>query len=190
MLTMVLVYVNVRLLRLTGLVCCANIRILLISVLCFIMGLIAFTVVPLFIKMYNGIGLVSRDWIGHSTYEAPHMVLMGVAMLMLFEKYIHFPGWLLRIATRMASFVFGIYILHTATSFRHVFYVIPSRWLMCLGWFSPMSVIVVGSIMIVACGIILEVVRKGIAIACCKQLQCLLKGIDDRIESWMEIVSQ
>lgn len=137
---MVFVYFTVRLVRLTNVAEMVRVKHLLTAILVFFACAI---VMP-----------ASR-----TNYIAPYTIVMAIAMLLLFEKYVRVPNWLEKVCVWAAPSMFGVYLLHDVTSFGKMFYRAPMSLMIDLAVPSYVVVILCAIICFCVCFSI-EFVRK------------------------------
>lgn len=84
-------------------------------------------------------------------YLAPHTIAMSVVMLVLFEKYLRFPNWMVRMSSWMAPSMFGIYLLHEVCCFGRSLFRFPLNALTGRGMPPFVAVITSACFCFVAC---------------------------------------
>ena len=140
---MIFIYATVRLLRLTGLseyvriwhICCA--------VVFFILGIL----------------FLGDNW--RTDYMAPYVIAMAIAMLLLFEKFIHVPQWLGRVCVWAAPSMFAIYLIHDVSSFGKLFYQVPQEWLYDRGVNVVLTIFISAAVCFVIC-LSVDLIRRGV----------------------------
>lgn len=110
--TFILVYVNARLLKVSGLCELITQKHIFVAAALFCVGVV-----------------LSMFGIIHSGYGSPQVMLMAIAGLVFFAKYVRVPDRLARVVTAVSPLTFGIYIIHETTSFGRLIYQVPQRWL-------------------------------------------------------------
>ena len=114
-LTFVNIYVNVRLLKETGLHKKFSARFFVVCVLAFLGGVCLFSL-PFAVPEYLRTGTCTHvGWVGYTTYNSPHSIVIAVALLLLFVKFVHIPAWLSRVTSAIAPLMFGVYVIHEGT---------------------------------------------------------------------------
>lgn len=139
---MVFVYFTVRLLRLTDVLHHIRWRHVCIAVLAFVMGCIVF-------------GKARTDYI------APYTIAMAIALIVIFDRYMHFPQWANRAFVRIAPLMFGVYLIHEPSSFGKLFHQIPLSFLIDCG-INPIVSIILSAVVCFGVCMSVEVVRKQI----------------------------
>lgn len=146
---MVFVYFTVRLFRLTGIVNHVKLWHVVAVTLIFVIGCIV-------------LGKSRTDYI------APYTVAMAIALLVAFDKFVRFPQWLARICANVAPLMFGVYLLHEATSFGKMFHRLPIAWFLDVFPSAPWLTVLLGASVCFAICLAIDALRhialRGFAI--------------------------
>lgn len=137
---MVFVYFTVRLFRLTGVVEHVRLWHIGAAILVFVVGCFVF-------------GKARTDYI------APYTIAMAIALLVAFDKFIHFPQWLARACVWAAPSVFGVYLLHGPTSFGKMFHRVPLSFFVKHGVDQTFAIVLAAIVCFAIC-LVLEVIRR------------------------------
>ena len=92
-------------------------------------------------------------------YIAPHTVAMALALLVFFDKHIHFPQWIARACVWMAPSMFGVYLLHGLTSFGKQLHRVPLKFFIERGM-NPSLAILGAALACFAICLMLDVIRR------------------------------
>lgn len=149
---MVFIYFTVRLVRLTGIAekfrCWQLIGTMVLFVLC--------------------AGFVRAD---RTTYLAPYVIAMAIAVLIVFERYVRIPSWLGRLGVLAAPSMFGVYLLHETTSFGREFFRRPYGIFVDSGCSPGVAVFLSAVVCFVLC-VSLDCVRRILVHCGRKMLSC------------------
>lgn len=157
----VFVYVTVRLLRAT-----------LVDSKYFTMKRLIFGFVG-FIGMFLIFGLIDfvsvRMGTGHlvgigrvfASYDAPHVWVMAICVLLFFIQYIRVPSWLGKIAAFCGPSMFGVYLLHDTTSFGHLIFQQPEAWLATHTGLHPILVVSLAALFTFVVCLSVDLLRRG-----------------------------
>jgi len=163
--TFIIMYLNVRLLKMSGLWERVSKRMIVLATGMFLGGIMFFAFLRLSGKMlvrgadWSWYDFISDLW-WFGCYNAPHVMLMAIAMLLLFAKFVKVPQWLSRIVIRIAPLMFGVYIIHDTTTFGRQIYRLPQEWMAAnLGW-HPLAIIFTTAIGCFVVCIVIECVRR------------------------------
>jgi len=163
--TFIVMYANVRMLKLSGIFDRISPKMIIGMTLVFIGMITALANFRMLIRIlirgsgWNWVDFVEGIGCG-SAYNAPHVMLMAIAMLLLFSKFVKVPQWLSRIVIRISPLMFGVYIIHDTTTFGRQIYRIPQEWMAAnFGW-HPLAIIFTTAIGCFAVCIVIECVRR------------------------------
>lgn len=160
MMTFIVVYLNVRMLKMSGL----YERVSLKTVMGMMSVFVAFLAfLPLFgvcLKtLVRGSSMCWHDYIGligwYGYYNAPHVIIMAIAGLLLFAKFVKVPSWMVGTIGKISPLMFGVYIIHDTTTFGRLIYRLPQEWMANnLSW-HPLVVVFVTAVLcfVVCCSI-------------------------------------
>lgn len=123
--TFCFVYVNMRFIRMLEIGSRIQFRHLVFAFTAYFLFVFLFSITPVIAK---GMAVPQTEWIGWTTYNSPYSVLMGIAMFLLFQKYIRFPRFINSIARKISPYMFGVYIIHEATGVGRMLYTLPQQW--------------------------------------------------------------
>ena len=116
------------------------------------------------------------NWL--SVYDAPHIWLFAIILLMLFAWHIDMPRMLKNICSYVGPSMFGVYLIHEVMHNGREIYRIPQAWLSSLGC-SPFACVVITAMSTFTFCIVVDLVRRS--------LVYMLRGITDpwigRLES-------
>ena len=128
-LTFISVYLNVRLVKLLSLDKYFSRKTGVAGVALFVLGFLCFSV-PVAIQSYLKKGFIEHlDWVGYTTYNSPHSIIMAIVVLLFFVKFVHLPRFISAIVEKIAPLMFGVYILQEGTFIGRDFFIIPETWL-------------------------------------------------------------
>ena len=126
--TFCFVYVNMRIIHLIDIQNRITLRHIGIVCLIYLSMTVLVSVIPAEFRIARGISLTQGDWIGFTTYNSPHSVLMAIAAFLFFYKYVRLPEWVNAIARKISPLMFGVYLMHEATGVGRMLYILPQRW--------------------------------------------------------------
>ena len=112
------------------------------------------------------------NWL--SVYDAPHIWLFAIILLMLFAWHIDMPRMLKNICSYVGPSMFGVYLIHEVMHNGREIYRIPQAWLSSLGC-SPFACVVITAMSTFTFCIVVDLVRRS--------LVYMLRGITD---PWIE----
>lgn len=163
--TFILVYVNVRLLKVSGLYERITKRHVLVACVFFLAGVV-----------------LSKFNIMRSGYGSSQVMLMAVAGLVFFSKYVRVPGRIARVVMALSPLTFGIYILHETTVFGRLIYRIPQEKISdALGGGHPLLIIFVTAVFCFALCACIDALRRVIVSPLAKLILPHLAKIDKRV---------
>ncbi len=102
---------------------------------------------------------------GWSTYDAPFVWIMAIAMLLIFVKYVRMPEWLNKVAAFVGPSTFGMYLLHDTTSFGRLIYQIPEQYLETNTTLHPTLIIIICAIVTYIIALCIDIIRRGVFVA-------------------------
>lgn len=167
LMTFVFIYVSVRMLRLS---CERNDhwmsrwssgRLVLTGV-CFFIGMFALFLGMDTVSWLTGHGHLSEIGTIFSSYDAPHVWIMAIAVLLFFVYHVKVPAWLGKIATFCAPSMFGVYLLHDTTSFGHEIFRVPERWLAANTALHPALIILLAAVWTFAFCLMVDLARRAV----------------------------
>lgn len=184
--TFIVVYSNVRMLRMSGLVESISKRTVQRMMLIFAVAVVFLAATGAILNM-----IVQRagwSWIDYfkafgcyGGYNAPHVILMALAGLLLFAKFVRIPQWIADVVTRISPLMFGVYVIHDTTTFGRLIYRIPQTWMAeNLGW-HPIFIIFLTAIGCFALCIMVEGLRRILVGPFVRWIMPKIQAIDHRI---------
>lgn len=162
-LMMIFMYVTARILALSKVE--IRPRYLLCGVAFFIAGIVV-VAIPAMVK-----ALIARQPItaiffwGHSTYDAPHLWIMAMTVLLFFVYYVKLPYFADEFFCFIAPSTFGIYLFHEGTHHCKVFYAALENKIDNLLFFHPIINIILTGLLVYIIGLAIDMVRRGIVLA-------------------------
>lgn len=102
------------------------------------------------------------EWFESSKYNAPHMIVIAVAVLVCFVKYVRVPASIAKIVGFVSPSMFGVYIIHTATPFRSHLLQDPQRLTFAgiENW--PLVHMLFAAMLTFVISIVIDIVRRAI----------------------------
>ena len=177
------VYINARVVKLKGCVDVFSKRTMMICSLLYLLGVSVcsgFYVVKALVR--KGFALQS-DWIGLTIYSSPHSMVMGIAVVLFFVKYVRIRPAVSKIVERIAPLMFGVYIIHEGTGIGRCLYRIPQSWLIAHTDMNPVAIVFATAIMALAACLVCESLRRLLVAPLRKCLVPRLKELDARFLS-------
>lgn len=114
------------------------------------------------LKSSQGVSVAFSDEIGRNHYNAPHIIIMAVAVLLYFAWYVKVPCWIARIASVCGPSMFAVYLLHGPCSFGHDLYRSFQSVLSRIAWLPPFAVVIISAATVWAGCLFFDlVVRRG-----------------------------
>lgn len=145
------------------------------------------SVLPIGICICGGINIIAKvikgstatwsmlNWL--SVYDAPHVWLFALFVLMLFVWHVNFPDWVKRFCTAIGPSMFGIYLMHEVMHNGRLIYRIPQGWLYSRG-LSPLGCVILTAISTFLICLAVDTIRRLLV----KPLSVNLMSIMDKIQ--------
>lgn len=158
----VFIYVSVRLFRKYYDVQLMAIRFFVWAVVAFVAVMSLCGAIALIYRWHSGMTLNGRCFGAWTTccYDAPHVLFLAVAVLAVFATKVRVPQWLGAFCCFLGPSMFGVYLMHTTTSFGELIYICPQKWLMANSALHPVLIIFVSSVICFAICVIADVIRR------------------------------
>jgi len=180
--TFITVYINVRMIRLLQLETYFTIRKFCMVCALYFIGCLVFSVSWATYQICAKGSTIQWSWVGYTTYNSPHVILMAIAVMLAFIKWVRIPHWLCKIVAFISPAMFGVYLLHGATGFGNYLYLIPERWLAESTTLSPVVIVfVAGTFTFFTC-IVVDSVRRVVVAPFCKLIFPILRSWDTKLE--------
>lgn len=126
-LTLMYVYVTARVLKMVGI---KYSRKLLVGAILFLVGSqLILGGCAMILRHLTGQRIWGFVWGAFSTYDAPHMWMFAIVLLITFEQGIKVPNWLSRLSCFLAPSMFSVYLIHHNTYFARYLYINPEIWM-------------------------------------------------------------
>ena len=154
--TMVFVYFTVRILK----IYCTDQQMMKITIcgsITFLISMCGVTLAVISAPHVLGVSVSSLMLCTLSGYDAPYMWLFAVSMLLIFTRIIHIPQWLGRFCRKFAPGVFGIYLIHDATSFGRSLHLITEKMLQ--PYLPPFCIILIAAVPVFFIGLFTDYTR-------------------------------
>lgn len=166
-LTFVWIYCTVRLLvKGSDIVQKFDRRMLMFGMGTFVVGLVIFSVLP-FVAAKLGIAFTSqgnRVWTRFANYQAPHVVIMAITILICFDKFIKLPNWIARATVYLAPSMLGVYLCHTScVTFGRRLFQLPQEWLVDHAVACPAVTILLSALVCFCLCVAIDCVRRLIS---------------------------
>jgi len=94
------------------------------------------------------------------SYLAPHVILMAVAMLVLFDRYVRCPNWLGKLCVWLAPSMFSVYLLHGLPACSYFLRDVAPVWLIGNG-INQWVALLLGAITCFALCVSIDLMRRG-----------------------------
>lgn len=127
----VFIYASVRLVRIFYDVQAISKRFFVWACMAFAAVMSICGTLALIYRWHKGMTLNGRCFGAWTTcgYDAPHVWILAIAIVIFFVVKVRVPHWLGRVCGFLAPSMFGVYLMHTVTSFGELLYVYPQKWL-------------------------------------------------------------
>ena len=181
--TFLLVYANVRFVRLSGLDAVIPPWFIPFSAVAFSFGALLCAVLPAASVLVREGSVPQVAALGHSTYNAPHVALMAFAMLLFFERRLRPSPWLARTCSRLSPLMFGVYLAHTQTGIGVELYAIPERWLAVQTSLHPVIIVLCGAVVTFSASAFADYARHRLFVRLRSAMAPPCRTIDNRIRS-------
>lgn len=117
-------------------------------------------------------------WGGYSSYDAPHIWLFAVAIVMCFAKFVRLPRWLSRLSLVVGPSTFAIFLLHHATRFgRPAYYALQSCLAERIGH-HPMMILFFSAVIVYSACLLVDLCRRLVLRLAWPRIQHCLQEID------------
>ena len=175
------VYLNVRFIRALALDSSFSRKTFVACIAIFILGVICFSF-PFAARAYMRKGFINHlDWIGYTSYDSPHSLIMAIGALLFFHKFVHVPEAVGRIVSKISPLMFGIYIIHEGTGIGRQLYTIPERWLANHTNLSPLIIVFVCAIATYVICMLLDEIRRIVVLPFKRIAIARLKKLDESL---------
>lgn len=105
-----------------------------------------------------------RTLLWYTSYDAPHVWLFAMVVLLLFVQKVRVWSWLGKLCSFCGPSMFGIFLLHKdTTSFGRLLYFVPEEWMARAGLHPVLNVFLAG-VFLFAFGLTVDLVRRGVYI--------------------------
>ena len=113
-------------------------------------------------RWYKGMPLNGRCFGAWTTcgYDAPHVWLLAIAIVIVFVTKVHLPKWVGNVCCFLGPSMFGVYLMHTTTSFGELLYVCPQKWLMAHVSLHPALVVFLSAVVCFVLCVGADVLRR------------------------------
>lgn len=97
-----------------------------------------------------------------SLYNAPHVWLFAIALMIVFVKHVKIPERAGRVIAFISPSMFGIYLFHDTTTIgRNLLIAIEQRLSEGLGW-HPIAIIALSGVAVFGASLIVDLLRRGV----------------------------
>ena len=126
-LTLMFVYITARVLKMVGIK--YSKRLLFLGVLILICSQFVLGGGAIILRHLTGQRIWGFVWGAFSTYDAPHMWMFAIILLITFEQGVKIPNWLSRLSCFLAPSMFPVYLIHHNSRLAKYLYVKPEIWM-------------------------------------------------------------
>lgn len=181
-LTFITVYVNVRFVRLANLDRYFWQKTFFACLALFLLGAALFSL-PGVIRhaICNGGAVPQIAWVGHTTYHSPHCMVMAVAVLLLFAKFVRINGWLAHVVGTVAPLMFGVYVIHSGMDIGWNLLFLPEAWMVEHSALKPVAIVFADAVLVFVLCSILEYIRRMVVAPFAKLVIPRIRKIDDML---------
>lgn len=182
--TLLYVYITMRLVKLTGVYEKMKKVHMLYVLGIYLLGSLVFSAIPA-LYLYHRFGVESLSqqvWVLYANYQTPHVVLMAVALLIYFEKFVRLPNWLAKLSVYLAPSMFSVYLLHTScVAFGRQLFLAPQIWIHKHTTIWALWEIVFSGLLCFCICVTIDVVRRCVLKAPCAWLTSCIRRADERL---------
>ena len=150
----------------------------------YLFGSLVFSAIPA-LYLYHRFGVESLSqqvWVLYANYQTPHVVLMAVALLIYFEKFVRLPNWLAKLSVYLAPSMFSVYLLHTScVAFGRQLFLAPQIWIHKHTTIGALGEIVFSGITCFGICVFIDLTRRFLLRVPCKIATSYIHKIDERI---------
>lgn len=122
-------------------------------------------------------------WGAFSTYDAPHMWALAIALTVAFADSVKIPSVLSKLACFFAPSMFSVYLLHHNAVLSQYLYIKPERWMEASLHLHPMLNIFIAAAFCFAICLALDLVRRLAVKPFLPRMDSFLSGVDERWKS-------
>lgn len=122
---------------------------------------------------------------GYSSYDAPHIWLFAVAIVMYFARYVRVPEWLGRLGAFVGPSTFAIFLFHHATCFGNDIYRVQQFALVDRWGVHPLPIIAVTAVSTFVLCLMVDLLRRVVFGLVRPRSERVLAWLDRKWDDWV-----
>lgn len=112
------------------------------------------------LQMHRGVSHMAAAWDWLTVYNAPHVWIMAISMLLIFVWYVKLPAWIARVCAFCAPSMFSVYLIHEANPWGHDMIMRIEQWLSSVPHMHPSGVVLLAAVLVFLSCVAIDLVRR------------------------------